>query len=62
MITVEEDLCVGCAMCVPACPEEAISCFGLARVDERCTECLMCIPSCPVLALGKPTQEEAAHG
>jgi ferredoxin len=62
MITVDEDLCVGCAMCVPACPEDAISCFGAAEINEQCTECLMCLASCPVLALRKPVKEVATHG
>ncbi|MFH1350601.1 MAG: 4Fe-4S binding protein [Pseudomonadota bacterium] len=51
MITVDETLCVGCAMCVPFCPEEALSCLGLAHVDEGCTECLTCLDFCPVGAL-----------
>ena len=51
MITVIENRCVGCSLCVPVCPEEAISCFGKAEVIDNCTECLLCLEYCPVGAL-----------
>jgi NAD-dependent dihydropyrimidine dehydrogenase PreA subunit len=53
MILVDENACVGCAMCVPACPDEAISCCGKASIGENCTECLTCLEFCPVCALGE---------
>jgi Na+-translocating ferredoxin:NAD+ oxidoreductase RNF subunit RnfB len=31
MITIIEECCVGCALCVPFCPEEAISCGTVLR-------------------------------
>ncbi|MBT4091898.1 MAG: 4Fe-4S binding protein, partial [Deltaproteobacteria bacterium] len=43
-----EDRCVGCSLCVPICPEEALSCYGLVIVNEYCTDCLECIEFCPV--------------
>ncbi len=51
MIIVEEDTCVGCSLCIPVCPEEALSCYGLAEVNENCTDCLTCLEFCPVGAL-----------
>ncbi len=57
MIMVDEELCVGCAMCVPICPEEALSCFGPARVNECCTVCLACLEFCPVGALKEKTEK-----
>jgi Fe-S-cluster-containing hydrogenase component 2 len=35
MIIVIENRCVGCSLCVPVCPEEAISCFGKAEVIDN---------------------------
>lgn len=43
--------CVGCALCIDACPFDAIA--GLAQKAHRilpdlCTECALCLPACPV--------------
>lgn len=62
MIRVIEDLCVGCSLCVPFCPEEALSCYGAAEVSEACTECLTCLEYCPVGALEGPVNDEQVKG
>jgi ferredoxin len=62
MIEVIEGLCTGCATCVPVCPEEAISCFGFAQVNDRCTECLICLEFCPLGALEKKKVQREGHG
>ncbi|MBU2511903.1 4Fe-4S binding protein [bacterium] len=52
MITVDQTLCAGCAMCVTACQEEAIECPGMAVVNmDKCVECLDCLDYCPTDAL-----------
>ena len=39
-------------MCLAACPQEAITCFGSARLNEEdCIDCLDCIAFCPNGAL-----------
>ena len=43
--------CIGCALCIDACPVDAIA--GAAKylhavIPERCTGCELCIPACPV--------------
>ena len=47
---VEKD-CIGCALCIDACPVDAIvgaSKYLHAVIPERCTGCELCIPACPV--------------
>ena len=48
---INESLCIGCTLCVAACPVDAI--VGSARlmhtvVGRDCTGCELCIPPCPV--------------
>jgi ferredoxin len=59
MIEVDHELCTGCSLCVPVCPEAALSCYGRASVDENCTQCLICVEFCPVEALQGPGEGEA---
>jgi electron transport complex protein RnfB len=46
-----EPHCIGCTLCILACPEEAI--VGARRlmhtvIAQRCTGCGLCLPPCPV--------------
>jgi len=48
---VDEAACIGCALCLKACPVDAI--LGAAKqthtvIDELCTGCELCVPACPV--------------
>lgn len=57
---VNEDLCVGCELCVEYCPFGALSCEGLASVDAaRCTGCGVCAVHCPEGALALVPRPEA---
>jgi len=48
---IEEDVCIGCARCLPPCPVDAI--LGAHRhmhtvLVELCTGCELCVAPCPV--------------
>ncbi len=48
---IREKECIGCALCLPTCPVDAIiggAGFSHTVVTEHCTGCELCVPACPV--------------
>ena len=48
---IDEAACIGCILCIAACPVDAI--VGASRlmhtvISDQCTGCELCIPPCPV--------------
>jgi electron transport complex protein RnfB len=48
---IDEALCIGCTLCIQACPTDAI--VGAAKqmhtvLLDACTGCELCVPPCPV--------------
>jgi electron transport complex protein RnfB len=48
---IDEALCIGCTLCIEACPFDAI--VGAAKlmhtvIARECTGCKLCLPPCPV--------------
>lgn len=48
---IDEKLCIGCTLCIQACPVDAI--MGAAKqmhtvIEAECTGCELCVEPCPV--------------
>lgn len=48
---IDEELCIGCTLCIEACPFDAI--VGATKlmhtvIARECTGCKLCLPPCPV--------------
>jgi electron transport complex protein RnfB len=51
VVYIDENWCIGCTLCIDACPTDAI--FGSnkrmhAVIEKYCTGCELCLPVCPV--------------
>lgn len=51
VVYIDENVCIGCTLCIQACPVDAI--LGAPKqmhtiIKSECTGCNLCIPPCPV--------------
>ena len=51
LAVIDEGWCIGCTLCLKACPVDAI--VGASKlmhtvIDRHCTGCELCVPVCPV--------------
>lgn len=51
LAVIDEAWCIGCTLCIKACPVDCI--LGASKamhtvIDDQCTGCELCLPVCPV--------------
>ena len=59
---IDEDQCIGCTICIQACPVDAI--FGTAKkmhsvIQSECNGCELCVQPCPVDCITIQSQDSA---
>lgn len=62
---IDEDWCIGCTLCVTACPTDAI--VGSNKlmhtvIEAYCTGCALCLPVCPVDCISMENASGTATG
>lgn len=65
LAVIDENWCIGCTLCIKACPTDAI--VGANKrmhtvIEPHCTGCELCIPVCPVDCIRLETVTGQATG
>lgn len=65
VVYIDEDWCIGCTLCIAACPTDAIV-GGNKRMhtvlEAYCTGCELCLPACPVDCMKTESASGTATG
>jgi electron transport complex protein RnfB len=65
LVWIDEDWCIGCTLCMDACPVDAI--IGTHKnmhtvIEQECTGCELCLPACPVDCIMIENASDSATG
>ena len=63
LAVIDEAVCIGCTLCIQACPVDAI--LGAAQqmhtvIAQECTGCELCLPPCPVDCISMQAMENSS--
>lgn len=65
LAVIDEQICIGCTLCIQACPVDAI--LGAAKqmhtvIADECTGCELCVEPCPVDCISmEPIADDIFH-
>lgn len=65
VVLIDEDWCIGCTLCLDACPTDAIvgaNKYMHTVIDHHCTGCALCVPVCPVDCIAMENASGVATG
>ncbi len=65
VVFIDENWCIGCTLCIKACPTDAI--IGTNKrmhtvMEQHCTGCELCLPVCPVDCIELETVSQGRTG
>jgi len=65
LVVIDEDWCIGCTLCIKACPVDCI--VGAPKsmhtvIEHLCTGCELCLPVCPVDCISVEDATPGASG
>jgi electron transport complex protein RnfB len=65
LAVIDEAWCIGCTLCIKACPVDCIVGASKAMhtvIEAQCTGCELCVPACPVDCIAMVATDDARTG